>query len=239
MTDHETETDTELREAYRRLDTTLAPPADVAERVQRRIGVRRTRRRATLGGVGVLAVAGIAGAAALLGGGDSGGRVVATDAPVSAPAPSFVLTRADGSSVTIDDLTVSCDQPVGDSPAQPGHIYLSSPFDLDASGKALTQPFFYVDAVVADVDGKEFTLPLDSVSGSSEDRGLVVFAADAGGDGDKHRANEVSSAEQGASGTVRVLRASCDPVPVLELEVDGTLGSEVGQGAWGVKGSDR
>ncbi len=53
----------------------------------------------------------------------------------------------------------------------------------------------------------------------------------------RHRANEVSSAEEGAAGSVVVARASCDPVPVLELEVDATLGSEVAQGTLHLSGS--
>jgi hypothetical protein len=63
--------------------------------------------------------------------------------------------------------------------------------------------------------------PDDSPSGP-----LVLFMADSP-DGAR-RANEVSSTASGAgSGSVRVLRASCSPTPVLELEVDATLASEL------------
>lgn len=37
--------------------------------------------------------------------------------------------------------------------------------------------------------------------------------------------NEVASSSP-STGTLRVTRASCDPTPVLELEVDATLASE-------------
>ncbi len=69
----------------------------------------------------------------------------------------------------------------------------------------------------------------------------MLFAADSGITEDgPERANEVSSAEDGAAGEVRVLRASCDPTPVLELEVDATLGSELeGRAPWQVEGSFR
>ena len=63
---------------------------------------------------------------------------------------------------------------------------------------------------------------------------MILFMADSEGTG---RANEVSSSEAGAAGTVRVLEASCDPVPVLRLEVDMTLGSEVEQNTLDLAGS--
>jgi hypothetical protein len=71
--------------------------------------------------------------------------------------------------------------------------------------------------------------------GSSDDRPLGLLVAEAR-DRDGGRANEVGSAEPGTAGTVRVLRASCDPTPVLELEVDTTLGSLVHQGTLNLDG---
>ena len=96
---------------------------------------------------------------------------------------------------------------------------------MDESDEALTEPYFFVAVLVDEADGKTYKLPLDRADGPSDEDPLVVFAAGAGED-----ANEVSSAEPGAAGTVRVVRASCDPTPVLKLEVDTTLGSEVEQG---------
>ena len=65
----------------------------------------------------------------------------------------------------------------------------------------------------------------------------MLFALDPEVSPSEARANEVSSAEEGAAGSVVVARASCDPVPVLELEVDATLGSEVEQGTLHLSGS--
>ena len=45
------------------------------------------------------------------------------------------------------------------------------------------------------------------------------------------------SCSPGRTGTVEVVRASCDPQPVLERELDTTLGSEVEQGAENLVGS--
>lgn len=237
-------TEKQIQDGFDRLQGALAPPADVADRVQQEIGARRRRRRTALAGVGVLVVAGTAGGVALLGSGSEpdGSKVVASDTS-DQQGGSFTLTRDDGSTVVLDDLTLSCDQPPGPGgePGQPGHLYLYSPFTLSASGDELEEPFVYLDVVADRVDGKTFTLPFDSASGSSEDRGLVLFAADSGTTEDgPERANEVSSAEDGAAGEIRVLRATCDPTPVLEVEVDATLGSELtDRGAWQVEGSFR
>jgi hypothetical protein len=234
MNDEHPDHDEQITHAYARLGTALAPPRDLAERVERRVVVRRRRRRTTVAGVTALVVVAVAGGALLLGGGDDpDGDTVATDQP--GPDGSFVITRTDGSTVTIDDITVSCDRTPDGEPAEAGRIYLYSPFETE--GEKLTEPFLYFDGAVDRVAGKTFTLPIESQSGSSEDRAFVLFAADSqiapGADG----ANEVSSAESGAAGTVRVVRASCDPTPVLDLEVDATLGSEVEQGTYTVVGS--
>jgi hypothetical protein len=79
-------------------------------------------------------------------------------------------------------------------------------------------------------------LPLDG-PGDSDHRAFVLFAADADSESPGKRGNEVSSAESGAAGTVRVLRASCDPTPVLEIQVEATLGSEVQRGTLDLVGS--
>ena len=230
------ETEQQIEDGYRRLGTALAPPPDIAVRVERRIRGRRTRRRAGVAGLAGLVLAGTVGGAVLLGGGDGNdGTAVASDQP-SGPSGSFVLTRPDGSTYEFDDLTLSCDEAPGGRPATAGYIYLSSPFELDGSGEALTEPFVYLEAAVDKVDGQTYTLPVDSAGGSSDDRPLTLFVAEAGSPGQK-RANEVSSAEPGAAGTVRVLRASCDPTPVLELEADTTLGSELEQGTLDLAGS--
>lgn len=54
---------------------------------------------------------------------------------------------------------------------------------------------------------------------------------------DDHDGNEVSSSQPGAAATVPVLEASCEPVPTLRVELDTTLGSDVGQGPVDVAGT--
>jgi hypothetical protein len=240
--------DSLLSDAYERLGTALAPPPDVAARVEREVGARRRRRLTAWAGAAALVVAGTAGTVAVLGSGDgSGGDTVAAD-PGDADKPpvvdhgTFVLTRADGSTHEFTQLTVSCDTgPTGDKVA-PGHIMLYSPYDATEDGKGIKAPFVYFDADVTAVNDKSFTLPGEA-DGLTE-AAFVLFAADPGADGagdavSPNRANEVSSAESGAAGTVRVAHAACGANPELELEVDTTLGSEVQQGTAKLVGSYR
>ena len=91
----------------------------------------------------------------------------------------------------------------------------------------------YFTGIVDKIDGQTFQLPVD---GDSEHVALNLFAADPDVAPTEKRANEVSSAEYGSTGTIVVAHASCDPTPVLDLEADVTLGSEVEQGTLDLAG---
>ena len=241
MTDQETqqESDQPIEEAYDRLATALAPPPDVAARVERRLGARRRARRAGVIGAAGLVAAGVVAGAVLLGSGDDGASVVATDEP--AATGSFVLTRPDGSTFELSDLTLSCEGPTGQASGEgltgPQRIWLYSPHDMGPDGETPQQPFLLFEGIVDKVDGRTFRLPYNSDDGNSDSRAFVLFALDPEVTSSEARANEVSSAEEGAAGSVVVTRASCDPVPVLELEVDGDLGSEISLESLHVSGS--
>jgi hypothetical protein len=236
MNDDQHAEDRQLQDAYARLGTALLPPPDVAVRVEREVGARRRRRRTVVAGAAVLVVASAVGGAVALGSGDGNdGDTVAVDQPGAHG--SFVLTRQDGSSYTFEDLTLSCTENAMGEPAESGHIYLYSPWLLGESGDTLSEPFFDFEAAVNGVDGKTFELPTSTPDEITDgDDPFVLFAAESKGD-ERKRPNEVSSNENGAVGTVRVVRASCDPTPVLQLEVDTTLGSEVQQGTLDLAGS--
>jgi len=242
MTDQQTQQppDQPIQQAFDRLATALAPPPDLAGRVERRLEARRRVRRAGVAGAACVVAAGVVGGAWLLGSGDRGVDTIAEDVPASATGQ-FVLTRPDGSTYEMTDLIVSCEGPFG-SPIQgaspgPQQIWLtSSPPELTAGGKVLEHPFVMFEGIVEKIDGRTFELPVD---GSSDGRPFTLFAIDSEVGPSRPEANEASSAEDGAAGSVVVARASCDGAPVLDLEIDATLGSEVEQGTLHVSGEFR
>ena len=96
-------------------------------------------------------------------GDDETGDTIAVDRPGAEG--SFTLTRADGSQVEFHDFTLSCDTTPGGEPADPGRIYLFSPFHLDATGEELTEPYIYFEAIADRAHGKTYTLPVEEVVG--------------------------------------------------------------------------
>lgn len=216
-------TEEQIRDGYERLDSAVLAPQDAFDRVEKRMGVRRRRRRIGVAAGAAVVVAAVGGYTVVsMGGSDRGGEdVVAVDPP---PDP-LVMTRPDGSTYEFTDLTISCDPPGaaggGSGAGDLSHVYLSSPVLID--GERVTQPFVLIEAAVEKLQRpRTFTLPIDSADGSSEGLPLTVFIADTEGAPD---GNEVVSSSP-STGTLRVTRASCDPTPVLQLEVDVTLASE-------------
>lgn len=216
-------TEEQIRDGYERLDSALHAPQDAFDRVEKRMGARRRHRRIGAAAGTAVVVAALGGYAAVSMGGSDDGRdgVVAVDPPPH----SLVMTRPDGSTFEFEDLTISCDPP-GAAAGEAGsgdlsRVHLSSPMLGD--GERLTQPFVFIEADVEKLEQpRTFTLPIESADGSSESVPLTVFIADTEGAPD---GNEVVSSS-GSTGTVQVTRASCDPIPVLQLEVDATLASE-------------
>lgn len=216
-------TEEQIRDGYERLDAALHAPQDAFDRVEKRMGARRRRRRIGAAAGTAVVVAAVGGYAAVSMGGSDDGRegLVAVDPPPY----SLVMTRPDGSTFEFEDLTISCDPP-GVAAGGPGsgdlsRVYLFSPMLVD--GKRLAQPFVLIEADVEELEQpRTFSLPIESTDGSSESLPLTVFIADTEGGPD---GNEVVSSSP-STGTLRVTRASCDPTPVLQLEVDATLASE-------------
>lgn len=221
----------QIKDGYDRLDGALAPPMDSLQRVDRRVATRRRHRRTAVAGVATLGVLAVGGTVVALASGDDGdGTAVANDSSAD-PVSTLVLTRPDGSTYAFDDLTVSCTPPrtaAGDPISEAkGRIWMYSPIEFTGSEEdydaQVTQPFVYFEGIVAELqDDPTFTLPVDGPL-DSDSYPMTLFAADTEGAPD---GNEVSSATGDATGKVRVLRASCDPTPVLQLDVRATLGSE-------------
>jgi hypothetical protein len=230
----------EILDAYRGLSTPESPPADLLDRVHGRIGRRRTVRRAATG----IAVAAIVGGASvvLLGGSDErdAGDLVATDPGATS---TLTFTHLDGGTYTFAgaDLGLLCkssDSGVESLILTRADLVDGVKADREPSEKALESgPLLYVEVLVDKVaPGQEFHLPYDSRSGDSSDRAMTFFFASQEGG---KRANEVSSSEPGAAGTVTVNAATCGPTPTLDIEIAGTLGSEVEQQAMAIEGSYR
>lgn len=222
-------TEQQIEDGYARLGEALAPPVDVAARVQHRVGVRRRRRRAgVVAGTLAAVVAAGGGVVAATSGDDGPGDTVAVDEP-QGPVSTLVMTRPDGSTYTFPDVTVSCDPPRtagGDPIGTTGRIWMYSPMEITGSEQGddamVLHPFVYFEGVLAKLrQDRTFEMPVWG-PGDSDSYPITLFVADTEGGPD---GNEVASSA-GGSGTVRVLEASCDPTPVLRLEVDATLASE-------------
>lgn len=227
-------TEEQIKDGYARLQGALLPPVDVATRVERRVAVRRHRRRTGIVTGTLVAVVAAGGVVVALTSGDEGaGDAVAVDQPPGS-ASTLVLTRPDGSTYAFDDVTISCDPPVTTAGDQmglttPGQIWAYSPIDfsgdVESEDVTLNRPFVLFQGTLAKLrTERTFEMPVDGPGGSST-YPITLFMADTEGAPD---GNEVASGA-GGSGTVRVLEASCDPVPVLRLEVNATLASEEGK----------
>src|SRR5688500_11121198 len=99
-------TEEQIKDGYDRLDSSLHPPMDAFDRVEKRMTLRRRRRWAGTAAGAALVAAAVGGYAAVSAGSTDDGRngLVA----VEPPSRSLVMTRPDGSTYEFDDLTISC-----------------------------------------------------------------------------------------------------------------------------------
>jgi hypothetical protein len=228
----------EILDAYRDLSGPASPPDDLLDRVHRRIGRRRIVRRAV---TGLAAAAVVGGTSVLLLGGSDGTDTndVVADDPGSSSTLTFTHLGGETYTFAASDLGLFCT--TSESGATSLFLVRADVIDDLKAGREPSEevlasgPMLYVEVRLDKVtSGQEFRLPYDSRSGDSSDRAMTVFvASDEGG----KRANEVSSAERGSSGTVTVNEASCGASPTLSIDVDGTLGSEVQQQAMAIEGT--
>lgn len=136
---------------------------------------------------------------------DSDGR----DRPAS-KAQGLIATLPDGSRVDLDPTEVECVASEEDPAVEVLRIF------ADLEGARLI-----IQAVPTD-EAKSFDLPLDAGDFESGRKNVEVFI---GSPPDI----ETSSTEEESSGTLELVRASCDPV-ALEMKIDATLGSEFSDG---------
>lgn len=129
----------------------------------------------------------------------------------------LVLTAPGGAKVTFEKVNVEC----GPSDYDPDMEVVQVSANLDGAS-------LLIQIVPADVEGgRSFDLPADGGTDETGPAGAFVFA----GTDDF----EASSDVEGASGTLTIAHASCDPAAV-DLRIDGALGSEFGEQPVQIKG---
>jgi hypothetical protein len=129
------------------------------------------------------------------------------------PQSHVVLTRPDGSTLSFDDLAITCSPRYYDGEIPDGPIV---EVWSDALGAA---PRFFLEVVVADVGaGTTFELGEDGGFTYDDPSGADVFIGEDRG--------EWSGQQDHAAGTIHVERAGCDPEPHLVADVEGRLGDE-------------
>lgn len=132
----------------------------------------------------------------------------------------FTVTRPDGSTFELVNFVAICrDFPEGDPDA--GYVEAWASLagtridpNADTEPKGPAARILVLDDVP---DGTQLDLPFEETYGS-EETGFVFTVGD--------RRNTATSAEEEAAGNVEIIRASCEPTPVLEVRIDATLGSE-------------
>lgn len=131
------------------------------------------------------------------------------DRPAAA-AEGLVATLPDGSRVDLDPTQVECVPSEEDPDVEIVRVF------ADLEGARLI-----IEAVPTD-GAASFELPLEAGDFESGPKNIRVFVGSLPD-------VETSSTEEESSGTLELLRASCDPA-ALELKIDATLGSEFDDG---------
>lgn len=122
----------------------------------------------------------------------------------------LVFTRADGTTFKVVPSAAKC-----------------APSEYDAAVKTiqinyLSEPHYLFVEVVPHDDGKTYELPVDAGDQETGPENAILFYGE-------RDAIEVSTVQEDGSGTLKVVRATCDPV-ALELNIDGHLDSELNGG---------
>lgn len=130
-------------------------------------------------------------------------------APIKDTPIGLVVTKPDGSKVEISDLAAECGPSDYDSDVQ----VVKARAEKDGT-------IVLVEVVPADVEGgRSFELPVSAGADTTGPENALVYVG-------AEPNFESSTAEEEATGTLQVIRASCDPV-VVEFTVDADLGSEL------------
>jgi len=126
----------------------------------------------------------------------------------------LTFTRPDGTRLAFSErFRIRCGPWERDVSVRAIHVF---------AGSRRSGSFWFLSAVLADVT-RPTTVKLPNSFVFNEPRGALLFAVDRG-------ENELSSAEEEASGRIVVERAGCRPKPHVTFRVAATLGSEFFEG---------
>lgn len=142
----------------------------------------------------------------------------------------IVATAADGTEVEFDDFAVSC-HPSEDDQPDAQIVTATAGWDFGrgtVEPAPPTEPAMLIEAADT-ADGTTVELSHGEEWGN-EKTFIIGFITEVGNE------QELSSAEEMATGEIEVITASCDPEPHLEVRIDGTFGSEVADATVTVKG---
>ncbi|WP_028653850.1 hypothetical protein [Nocardioides sp. J54] len=138
------------------------------------------------------------------------GPAAESSAPAG-PAPGVVVTTTEDEELVFDDFDVTCRDSEDDQPE--ARIVVATATATATGDDAATLQLTTVETT----NGWRLDLPHVEEYGSEETFVNLFVAVDG---------TELSSAEEGASGSLLVALGRCDPTPGIEVQVEGTLGSE-------------
>jgi hypothetical protein len=128
----------------------------------------------------------------------------------------LLVTRSTGEVYELHHGAVECTRAQEDDAAEVVRLTMPKRVqDLRRSRGRIRESFFYVEAKPG-VSGW-YELPLAG-AGSPE---LTVFGVDA------QDQNELNASLEGATGSITILAATCDPEPALAFTISATLASEI------------
>jgi hypothetical protein len=147
------------------------------------------------------------------------------------PEGKIVVTTKEGSALEFSEFEIDCHTAEGDQDGPPiewpavGAVSGSN----DRPGISMREPRLHIEVVAEIVDGDTVELYYPNIEATGDLPPVNVYVSRTGG-----RATELSSGAEGSVGEIHVIKASCEPKPVLELRVDGDLYSESWEGGHGL-----
>jgi hypothetical protein len=146
----------------------------------------------------------------------------------AAPKSRVVATAPDGQQVEFTDFSVTCRSSAGEEPPAQLVIALAGFGDAEHPRRP-KGPAMIIEAADS-ASGTTVELPYDEVVGE-EKTFISVFITEVGDE------PEIASNTELSTGEIEVVRASCEPTPLLEVRIDGVMESELSGNTVTVQGA--